>query len=73
MAETIKTPDPNRIAFQGEPSINLAFARLYGRAPKSRRMKEGIQDVRFLRKSVASLNIESQQIKFKLFLPCANQ
>ncbi|MDR3300669.1 MAG: transposase, partial [Candidatus Accumulibacter sp.] len=31
-----------------------AFTRLYGRAPKNKRVKEGIKDVRFQRKSIVS-------------------
>ena len=35
-------------------SINLAYTRLYGRAKKNERVKEGIKDVRFQRKSILS-------------------
>jgi transposase len=46
--------NPEQLVFQDESSINLAFTRLYGRAPKNKRIKEGIKDVRFQRKSVLS-------------------
>jgi transposase len=42
------------LVFSDESSINLAYTRLYGRAPKSERIKEGVKDVRFRRKSILS-------------------
>jgi hypothetical protein len=52
--KTIENLDANNLVFGDESSINLAYTRLYGRAPKNRRIKEGIKDVRFERKSVIS-------------------
>jgi transposase len=40
--------------FLDESSINLAYTRLYGRAKTNERVKEGIIDVRFKRKSILS-------------------
>ena len=37
-----------------ESSINLAYTRLYGRAKTNQRIKEGVADVRFERKSILS-------------------
>ena len=37
-----------------ESSINLAYTRLYGRALKNKRIKEGMKDVRFERQSILS-------------------
>jgi len=37
-----------------ESSINLAYTRLYGRAPKNERVKECVKDVRFERQSILS-------------------
>ena len=34
--------------------MNLAYARLYGRAKKNERIKEGVKDVRFERQSILS-------------------
>ena len=37
-----------------ESSINLAYTRLYGRAKKNERIKEGVVDARFERRSILS-------------------
>jgi hypothetical protein len=37
-----------------EISVNLAYTRLYGRAQKNERVKEGVKDVRFERQSILS-------------------
>jgi transposase len=46
--------DANKLVFLDETSINLAYTRLYGRAPKNERIKEGTKDVRFQRQSIFS-------------------
>lgn len=54
--------------FGDESSINLAYTRLYGRALKNKRVKEGIKDVRFKRKSIIStvrLNGENCTLTFE--------
>jgi hypothetical protein len=52
--ETIKRIDISKIVASDESSINLAFTRHYGSAPKNKRVKEVIKDVRFQRKSIVS-------------------
>jgi transposase len=37
-----------------ESSVNLAYTRLYGRARKGERVREGVRDVRFERQSILS-------------------
>ena len=51
--------------FLDESSINLAYFRLYGRANKSKRIKQGVKDCRFQRQSILStLSINAKQIPF---------
>ena len=44
----------SNLVFLDESSINLAYTRLYGRALKNERIKEGVKDVRFERQSILS-------------------
>jgi transposase len=55
------------LVFLDESSINLAYTRLYGRAPKNQRVKQGVKDARFERQSILStirLNGEQLPIVF---------
>jgi transposase len=52
--EKIEKIDVSKIVALDESSVNLAFTRLYGRAPIGERIHEGIKDVRFERQSVLS-------------------
>jgi transposase len=53
-AETIKQIDVFKLVALDESSINLAYTRLYGRALKNKRVKEGVKDIRFERQSILS-------------------
>lgn len=50
----MKTIDITKLVSLDESSINLAYTRLYGRAKKNERIKEGLKDARFERKSILS-------------------
>jgi transposase len=53
-AKTIEAIDVSRLVALDESSVNLAYSRLYGRALKNERVREGVKDVRFERKSILS-------------------
>jgi transposase len=50
----LKDIDVSKLVLLDESSINPAFSRNYGRAPKNEHIKEGRIDVRFQRKSILS-------------------
>jgi len=52
--EIISKLDMSNLVALDESSINLAYTRLYGRAKKNERIKEGVVDTRFERKSILS-------------------
>lgn len=52
--ETMLNMNIENLVFLDESSINLAYTRLYGRAKKNERIREGVIDVRFERKSILS-------------------
>jgi transposase len=52
--EDIKNISPESLVPLDESSINLAYTRLYGRAKKNERVKEGVKDIRFERQSILS-------------------
>lgn len=52
--EEIKSIKIENLIPLDESSINLAYTRLYGRAKTDERIKEGVVDVRFERKSILS-------------------
>jgi len=66
--EVIKNLSMRNIVTLDESSINLAYTRLYGRAKRNERIKEGVVDTRFERKSILStirLNGERCPLIFK--------
>jgi hypothetical protein len=65
--EYIKNIKPENLVPLDEGSINLAYTRLYGRAKKNERVKEGVKDTRFERQSILStmpLNGEKRTLIF---------
>jgi len=52
--EEIKSIKIKNLVSLDESSINLAYTRLYGRAKTNERIKEGVVDARFERKSILS-------------------
>ena len=61
----LKNIDISKLVFLDESSINLAYFRLYGRAKKNQRIRQGIKDCRFQRQSVLStVSFDGQQIPF---------
>ena len=59
------SPDPLRLVFLDESSVNCAMTRLYGRAGKSERVNDYVPDVRFERTSVIStIRLDGGQAPF---------
>jgi transposase len=52
--EVIKSIKIQNLVTLDESSINLAYTRLYGRAKTNERIREGVVDTRFQRKSILS-------------------
>jgi transposase len=50
----MKNINPINLVPLDESSVNIAYTRLYGRALKNKRVKEGVLDVRFERRSILS-------------------
>lgn len=66
--ENLKTIDFNKMVFLDESSVNLAYTRLYGRAVKNKRIRQGVKDCRFQRQSIlstVSLSGKQNPIMFK--------
>jgi len=49
-----KTVDPSRLVFLDESGTNTGMTRLYGRAPKNRRVIDAVPDMRFARTTILS-------------------
>ena len=61
----LENMDSSKLIFIDESSINLAYFRLYGRAKKNQRIRQGIKDCRFKRQSVLStISFDGKQIPF---------
>jgi hypothetical protein len=63
-----KKPNPGKLVFIDEISVNLGMARLYGRAKTNERANDYVPDVRFERTSIMArirLNGKQSQMTFK--------